>query len=162
MNGMILGSFDPITNGHLSLIQRAAKLVDHLYVALAINSEKTCFFSKEQRLAWLQKALGQIENVEVISWSGLAAEAARTYKCQVMIKGLRDENDFLYEKNIASVNHYINPEIETISLFCQEDQAWISSSAVREMLAYQVDVESLVPAVVYRDLKWKFYDKDDI
>lgn len=155
MNGLISGSFDPVTNGHLDLIRRAAMLCGRLTVVIAYNSEKKGCFPLGQRLEWLEESVRLLgkENIECVAFDGLTVEAARRYGADVLIRGARNSQDFIYEQNIASMNSLLDPSLETIILFSGETLSWVSSSNVRELLRYGQDIRSLVPEPVWKSLE---------
>lgn len=142
------GSFDPITNGHLDIIKRASKLFDKVIVLLAINPEKKCRFSKEDRLNMLVDVIKPFKNVEVDSYNGLTIEYARKHGATVLIRGLRVVSDFEYEWAYSAANEYIDREIEMVFLMSHKELSFISSSAIDELYKSGVDISSLVPHIV--------------
>ena len=142
------GSFDPITNGHLDIIKRASKLFDKVIVLLAINPEKSCRFSKEDRLNMLCEVTKGMKNVEVDSYNGLTIEYARKHGASVLIRGLRVVSDFEYEWAYSAANEYIDKDIEMVFLMSHKELSFISSSAIDELYRSGVDISSLVPRVV--------------
>lgn len=142
------GSFDPITNGHLDIIKRASKLFDKVIVLLAINPEKKCRFSKEDRLNMLVDVVKLFKNVEVDSYNGLTIEYARKHGATVLIRGLRVVSDFEYEWAYSAANEYIDREIEMVFLMSHKELSFISSSAIDELYKSGVDISSLVPHIV--------------
>ena len=142
------GSFDPITNGHLDIIRRASKLFDKVIVLLAINPEKSCRFSKEERLNMLVDVVKPFKNVEVDSYNGLTIEYARKHGASVLIRGLRVVSDFEYEWAYSAANEYIDKEIEMVFLMSHKELSFISSSSIDELYKSGVDISSLVPKIV--------------
>lgn len=142
------GSFDPITNGHLDIIRRANKLFDKVIVLLAINPEKSCRFSKEDRLNMLVEVAKPFKNVEVDSYNGLTIEYARKHGATVLIRGLRVVSDFEYEWAYSAANEYIDKDIEMVFLMSHRELAFISSSSIDELYKSGVDISSLVPKIV--------------
>ena len=142
------GSFDPITNGHLDIIRRASKLFDKVIVLLAINPEKSCRFSKEDRLNMLIDVVKPFKNVEVDSYNGLTIEYARKHGASVLIRGLRVVSDFEYEWAYSAANEYIDKEIEMVFLMSHREFSFISSSSIDELYKSGVDISSLVPKIV--------------
>ncbi len=142
------GSFDPITNGHLDIIKRASKLFDKVIVLLAINPEKSCRFSKEDRLNMLVDVVKPFKNVEVDSYNGLTIEYARKHGASVLIRGLRVVSDFEYEWAYSAANEYIDKEIEMVFLMSHREFSFISSSSIDELYKSGVDISSLVPKIV--------------
>lgn len=147
------GSFDPLTLGHVNVIERASKLFDELVVFISVNSQKNSLFSKEQRLAWLQEATRHLENVTIDYQDGLVVEACRKVNARYLVRGVRNSIDFEYEKNMASMNQLLDPEIETIILYSDPKYVDHSSSNVRELYRYNRDLSMLVPSCVIRSLE---------
>jgi pantetheine-phosphate adenylyltransferase len=150
------GTFDPITNGHLDVIVRAAKLYPRVIVAIATNARKNPLFSLEERLSMVVDATKACGSVEVVSFSGLLVDCARQYGAQVILRGLRTVADFEYESQMANLNRYLAAGLETLFMMPTEQHTFISSSMVREIARYQGDVSGLVPAVVQQYLCCKF------
>ncbi len=141
------GSFDPVTFGHLDIIERASKLSDELIVAVLKNSAKRSFFSAEERVAMLGQevsALG-LNNVSVMSFQGLTVDFADSLGCDVIIRGLRAVSDFEYELQIAQTNHVQRSHIETVFLTTSLNYSYLSSTVVREFAAYGGDISKFVP-----------------
>ncbi len=139
------GSFDPITLGHLNLIKRAAQTFDHVIVAIMINSEKQPLFTLEERLRHVKTVVSKFTNVEVDSYEGLVAEYARIKGACVIIRGLRAMSDFERECQMAIINKKINPDLETFFLAADEKYMYLSSSAVRELARFGVDLLNFAP-----------------
>ncbi len=139
------GSFDPVTLGHLDIIKRAAKMFDHVIVAVLVNSAKSPCFSTEERMRFLEEVTGDIENVEISSFDGLLAEYCKQRGADAIVKGLRAVSDFEYEFQMAITNKKINPELETIFLMANADSMYLSSSMVREVAAMGGDITNFVP-----------------
>jgi pantetheine-phosphate adenylyltransferase len=152
------GSFDPLTNGHLSLIQRSLKMFDHLVVAIASNPKKQPLFSVEEKTAIIKEAVKD-ERVEVDSFEGLLVEYAKQRGINVMIRGLRAVSDFEYEFQLANMNRKLRPDIETVFMMTGEDYFYISSNLVREVASLGGNVDDLVPSGVGKKLKAKFKGK---
>ncbi len=153
------GSFDPVTLGHIDVIERASKLFDHLIIAVLGNSAKTPLFSTEERVKMLQEVTKHIPNVEVESFGGLTVDFAKTHKATAMVRGLRAVTDFEYELQIAQLNHVINPEIDTVFLVTDLKYAYLSSSSVKEVAAYGGDISQFVTPLVEAEVKKKFEGK---
>jgi pantetheine-phosphate adenylyltransferase len=149
------GSFDPLTNGHLSLIQRSLQMFDHLVVAIANNPKKTSLFSVDERKAIIKDAVKD-ERVEVDAFEGLLVEYAKKRGINVMIRGLRAVSDFEYEFQLANMNRKLRPDIETVFMMTGEDYFYISSNLVREVASLGGNVDDLVPPGVGEKLKAKF------
>ncbi|RJQ46283.1 MAG: pantetheine-phosphate adenylyltransferase [Gammaproteobacteria bacterium] len=142
------GTFDPITNGHIDLVARAARLFSRVIVAVAANPAKTPAFSLDERVQLARSALGEIKNVEVCGFDVLLADFAEKRGVRVILRGLRAVSDFEHEFQLAGMNRRLAPEIETLFLTPAEQYTYISSSLVREIAKYGGDVSEFVPAVV--------------
>ncbi len=149
------GSFDPLTNGHLSLIQRGLKMFDRLIVAITVNPKKVPLFSLEERRELIREAC-QDPRVEVDSFQGLLVEYAKQRNVNVLIRGLRAVSDFEYEFQLANMNRKLAPGIETVFMMTGEDYFYISSQLVREVASLGGDVTGLVPENVHAKLVAKF------
>ena len=150
------GSFDPPTNGHIDVIERAAKHFDGILVAVIANPSKEPVFGLEERTTMLRDALTHVENVTIESFDGLLVDFARGRRIKVIIKGLRAVSDFEYELQMAQMNHTLYPDLDTIFMSAQPAWAFLSSSLVKEVARYGGDVESLVPAGVAKALGDRF------
>lgn len=150
------GSFDPVTNGHLDVIERARTLFDEVVVAVAHNDEKQPLFSLEQRLDLLRKTAGQIENVRIAEFSGLLVEFARSQNAGAVIRGLRAVSDFEFEFQMALMNRNLNAAVETIFLMPKEEYTYLSSRIVKEIARLGGDVANFVPDCVVKALSGKF------
>lgn len=153
MKGAFCGSFDPVTIGHLNLIERASRLCDHLTVFVSPNSSKNDAYPVAKRLAWLQEATKDLPNVDCRIQNGLVVDACREVGASILIRGIRNITDFGYEQNMAEMNHYLDSDIETICLMARAEYEFYSSSNVRELLKYHQNIDKFVPACVLRDLK---------
>jgi pantetheine-phosphate adenylyltransferase len=150
------GSFDPLTNGHLSLIQRSLKMFDRLIVAVAVNPKKTPLFTEDERRQLIQDACGNDPRIEVDAFHGLLVDYVRRRHGAVIIRGLRAVSDFEYEFQLANMNRKLAPDIETVFMMTGEDYFYISSQLVREVASFGGDVTGLVPDNVNQKLKAKF------
>ncbi len=139
------GSFDPVTNGHIDIIIRAARLCDKLIVAVANNESKKAVFSLEERVELLKRSLAGMENVEVTSFTGLLSEFVKKNKASAIIKGLRTVSDYEYELQMALINKSLSPEVETLFLVADIKYSFLSSSIVRELAKLGGNIEGLVP-----------------
>ncbi len=142
------GTFDPITNGHIDLIQRAAKLFDKVIVAIASNSKKNPRFSLEKRIKLAQQVLVNCPNVSVKGFEVLLVDFAREEKANILIRGLRAVSDFEYEFQLASMNRKLAPEIESVFLMPADEYSFISSSLVKEVATLGGDISSFVHPLV--------------
>ena len=154
--GSYAGSFDPVTYGHIDVIERAARLVDELIVAVLGNSGKTPLFTVEEREDMLREVTKHIPNVTVQSFGGLTVDFARQQHAQVLIRGLRAIPDFEYELNMAQTNHIIAPEIETVFLMTSLKYSYLSSTTVKEVAWYDADIKTFVPPYVEDKIRNKF------
>ena len=150
------GTFDPITNGHVDVVARAAPLFDKLILGIAEGTSKATTFSLEQRIELAKIVLASIPNVEVIQFKGLMVDFAQASKASVVLRGLRAVSDFEYEFQLAGMNRKLLPKVETVFLPTSESYTYISSSLVREIARYKGDVNSFVHPVVSDALKDKF------
>jgi len=152
------GSFDPITNGHLDVIERGRKLFDRLIVAILRNPQKVPLFSIEEREAMIREAVKDFPNVEVAVFDGLLVKFAREQGCRVIVRGLRAISDYEYETQIALVNRKMAPEIETIFLPTSAEYSYLNSTVVKELARFGGCVGELVPPVVEKKLWEKFHN----
>jgi pantetheine-phosphate adenylyltransferase len=150
------GSFDPPTNGHIDVIERAARHFDRVLVAVIANPAKQPLFGVEERTTMLRDALTHVENVSIESFDGLLVDYARSRGINVIVKGLRAVSDFEYELQMAQMNHTLYPDLDTVFMSAQPAWAFLSSSLVKEVARYGGDVESLVPAGVAKALIERF------
>lgn len=150
------GSFDPPTNGHINIIQRASRIFDELDVVIAVNRSKKCLFTAEERLSMLAELVKPFKNVTVHTYSGLIVRYAAENGAKVLIRGIRNATDFAYEFDLSLMNHNLNPEIET--MFIPTDQKYIllKSSAIKELAQFKGDISGMVPAVVQKALEEKY------
>ncbi|MBC2026629.1 pantetheine-phosphate adenylyltransferase [Listeria welshimeri] len=153
---VIPGTFDPITNGHLDIIERAAKIFDVLYVAVLNNSSKKPLFTVEERMEMIKQVTAHLPNVAVESASGLTVDYAAKRDATAIVRGLRAVSDFEYEMQIASMNRTLNAEIETFFVMTNTKYSFLSSSMVKEVAQYHGDISELVPEMVNRAIQAKF------
>lgn len=147
------GTFDPLTLGHLDVIERAARIFDRLIVAVGINASKQPLFSIEERLAMVQDVVKGMPNVEVDSFDGLLVEYCRQKSVYALIRGLRAFSDFEYEFQMALTNRKLAPDVETIFLMPKETHSYLSSSMVREIAEMRGNIEEFVPPIVQAALE---------
>lgn len=147
------GSFDPITSGHLNIIQRAASIFDKLIVCVMVNSGKHPMFSLEERVEMIRRVTHDISNVEVDGSSELLAEYAKRRGSCVIVKGLRAGSDFENEFQMALINRKINPELDTMFLTAESQYMYLSSSTVKELGNYGVDLSDFLPAGIIPDFQ---------
>ncbi len=146
------GSFDPITNGHIDIIKRGAKIFDKIIVAVLVNIDKNHLFEIEERVNLIKRVTESIENVEVISFNGLLVNFLKEYNANVILKGLRSTVDFEYELQMALVNNGLDSSIETICMMSSPENMHISSSCVKQIAKFGGDIERLVPHEIVSDI----------
>ncbi len=147
------GTFDPITNGHIDIIQRAAKISEKLYVALAVNINKNSWFTVEERLLHIKEATKNIENVFVVSFSRLLVEFAEDNKIDVIIRGLRSTKDFEFELQMAYANSRLAKNIETLFIPTNMQYSYLSSSAVKEIVSFGGNIDEMVPDFIKHSIE---------
>lgn len=152
------GTFDPITLGHIDLLQRASDLFDKIVVAVADNQQKNPLFSLEQRIELASQSLNHIDNIEIKGFAGLLTVFAQQQQAKVILRGLRAVSDFEYEFQMAWMNRRMKRDIETVFLTSNADYAYISSSMVKEIAALGADVSDSVPLPVQQALLKKLAD----
>ncbi len=148
-------SFDPLTNGHLDIVQRSLRVFDELVVAIAINLEKRTTFTLEERISMLEAVVGGEPGVRITSFAGLTVDYAREIGADVVIRGVRAMSDFEYEFEMALMNKHLFPEIETVFLMASQQYLYVSSSRLKELVRLGRDVDEFVPAVVAKRLREK-------
>lgn len=141
------GSFDPFTNGHLDILKKASRIFDKVIIAVGYNSEKTSFLPVEKRIGLIRKSITGLDNVSVDSYEGLTVEYARENGVNILVRGVRNTSDFEYELQISDTNSMLAPEIETVLLTPNPENAFISSTIVREIYANGGDISKFVPIV---------------
>ncbi|MFA0109954.1 pantetheine-phosphate adenylyltransferase [Vibrio breoganii] len=149
------GTFDPLTNGHLDIITRAANLFEKVTVCVAASPSKNTMFSLEERVAMLQESVAHLDNVYVEGFSGLLIEFAKEKKANLLVRGLRTTMDFEYEFGLTSMYRKLQPDLESIFLTPSEEFAFLSSTIVREVAIHGGDVEGFVPTSVFKRIKEK-------
>ncbi len=159
VKAVFAGSFDPPTFGHLNIIERAQKLFSEIHVVIAVNKNKSYCFSGEERLDVIQKLVSRWDNVSVHLWDSLIVDYAKKIQADVLIRGVRNDNDFLYEFDLAMMNKSLNPQIETLFLVPDPKFFVLRSSSIKELAAFGGDVSTMVPPIVEAMLKKKFSPK---
>jgi len=150
------GSFDPITYGHLDIIERGLEVFDEIVIAVARNSEKKSLFSTAERIRHIEETIGDNPNVTVDTFDGLLVDYVLSKGAKVILRGLRAVSDFEYEFQIAQMNHNLKNEVETLFMMTSVPYGYLSSSIVKEVASLKGPVESLVPPVVRQALNEKF------
>ncbi len=148
-------SFDPLTNGHLDVVERALGIFDRLVLAVAFNTEKEGTFSRDERLAMLQSVFGDEARVDVTDFSNLTVDFAMEIGAKVIIRGLRAMSDFEYEFEMALMNKHLYPEVETVFMMASQKYLYVSSSRLKELVRLGRSVDAFVPAVVGKKLHEK-------
>ena len=147
------GSFDPVTSGHLNIIQRAAKIFDKLIVCVMVNAGKKPMFTQEERVELIRRVTEDLPNVEVDCSADLLAEYAKRKGSCVIVKGLRAGSDFENEFQMALINHKINPDLDTMFLTAESQYMYLSSSTVKELGSYGVDLSDFLPEEIIPDFQ---------
>ena len=150
------GSFDPVTVGHLDIIERSSKLFDKVYVAVLQNSSKTPAFSVEERKELISRVTGHLDNIVIADFSGLLVDFAKSVGAKVIVKGLRALSDFEYEFQMALINKKLEDEIETMFLMTSAQNQYLSSSVVKDVARYGANLMGLVPPEIMQDIYDKF------
>lgn len=149
------GSFDPITNGHLDIIKRGAKIFDEIIVAVLVNVDKKYLFEIDERVELIKKVTKDIENVKVVSFNGLLVNFLKEHNAKVLLKGLRNSVDFEYELQMAFMNNELDSEVETICMMSSAKNLHISSSCVKQVAKFGGNIEGLVPREIVGDILGK-------
>ncbi len=150
------GTFDPITNGHIDLVERACRLFDHVIVSVAASTKKNPLFTLEERVEQARRVLNHLDNLEICGFDVLLADFVREKKAHGVLRGLRAVSDFEYEFQLANMNRALSPQMESLFLTPAEHLSYISSSLVREIASLGGDVSKFVPPLVAEALQQKF------
>ncbi len=153
------GSFDPATNGHIDVIERALKLFDRIIVAVGDNPGKKPLFSTKERIEMLKESTKHLKNLEIDSFSGLLLDYAKSKNSKIIIRGLRAVSDFEFEFQRALLNRVVDSGIETVFIMTKEDYVYLNSSIIKEIAMFQGKVTGLVPKIVENKLREKFSKK---
>lgn len=154
------GSFDPVTLGHLDIIERTARIMDRVIIGVLNNNSKTPLFSVEERVNMLRSVTAQITNVEVQSFDGLLVDFVRKNGANVIVRGLRAITDFEYELQLSQTNRIIAPEIDTLFLTTNLKYSYLSSSIVKEIATYHGDISAFLPPEILEQVEKKINDKN--
>ncbi|MCI8637917.1 MAG: pantetheine-phosphate adenylyltransferase [Coprococcus sp.] len=149
------GSFDPVTYGHLDIINRTSKIVDELVIGVLMNKAKMPLFSVEERVKMLKEVTGSIPNIRIVPFDGLLIEFARKMEATIVVRGLRAITDFEYELQMAQTNHKLDREVETMFLTTSLKYSYLSSTIVKEVAAFGGDITQFVPEAVIDRIKEK-------
>ena len=149
------GSFDPITNGHVDIIRRGAKVFDKVIIGVLVNVDKKHLFEIDERVKLIKKITNDIENVEVVSFKGLLVDLLKEYNANVVLKGLRNSIDFEYELQMSYMNRELDSNIETICMMSSPNNLHISSSCVKQVAKFGGNIEGLVPKEIVSDILTK-------
>ncbi|MGT2924581.1 pantetheine-phosphate adenylyltransferase [Streptococcus caviae] len=161
--GLFAGSFDPVTNGHVDIIERAGKLFDKLYVGIFYNKDKSGLFDVDSRQRMLEAALSDLDNVCVIrARDSLAVDVARDLKATHLVRGLRGSEDLEHEARLDFFNRELAPELETVYLLTKLDMKYVNSTHVRELIYFKSDIKKYVPASVVKEVEKKFENNQKI
>ncbi len=147
------GSFDPVTLGHLDIINRSRKVFDHTIVAVLVNPDKHTSFTVDERIELLKRATAGMDDVEVVGFQGLLADYARMCNATAIVKGLRAMSDFEYEFQMALTNKKLNPNLETMFLTTSSENMFLSSSIVKQVARFGGDISNFVPECILEDIK---------
>ncbi len=150
------GSFDPVTNGHLDILERGLKIFDKLVVAIMINPKKTFLFTLEERIEMLEESIKEFANVEIDTFDGLTVEYAAKKKAQVILRGLRAMSDFEYEFQMALMNRRLNREVQTVFLMTGLRWIYTSSSIIKEAAQFGGSIKGMVPPLVEQKIRAKY------
>ena len=159
VKAVFAGSFDPPTYGHLNVIQRASKLFDNLDVVISVNPEKTYLFSENERYEMLKNLVSDYDNVELHKWNGLIVKYAEQVKANVLVRGIRTQNDFLYEFDLALMNNALDSNIETLFIPTDEEFAIVKSSSIKELAKFGGNISKMVPPNVEKAVLEKLRNK---
>lgn len=153
------GSFDPVTNGHIDVIERALKIFDRVIVAVGDNPEKKPLFTTKERIGMLKESTKHLKNIEIDSFSGLLIDYVKRKNSKIIIRGLRAISDFEFEFQRALLNRVVDNEIETVFIMTKEHYVYLNSSIVKEMAMFGGNLNDLIPRIVEKKLKEKFSGK---
>lgn len=157
MKVIYAGSFDPVTNGHLDIIERAKSIFGHVIVAVLDNVSKKSLFTTEERLFLLKEVLKDDENIEIDSFSGLLVDYAKKKNCKVIVRGLRSASDYLSEYTLAMANMHYKDGVETVFLLGSNEKLFVSSSLAKEVATFDGDLTLFVPDIVGKAMKDKLF-----
>ncbi len=154
---MYPGTFDPITNGHMDIIDRASRMFDELVIAIMQNPRKSCTFTLDERIAMIEKCVANYPNIKVCYGEGLTVSLAHQLECKVLVRGIRAVADYEYELAQATSNMMLNNEIETVFLVSKPEFSFLSSSIAKEVAMFKGDISNFIPQAIQEDVKNKLY-----
>ncbi|MBD2809908.1 pantetheine-phosphate adenylyltransferase [Xenorhabdus sp. Vera] len=149
------GTFDPVTNGHLDIVTRAANMFDHVLLAIANSDRKNPMFSLEERVALAKEVTSHLDNVEVVGFSELMVNFAKKQQATILIRGVRSVADFEYEYQLANMNRHFMPELESVFLLPSQNMSFVSSSLIKDVARHDGDISSFLPELVARAMLQK-------
>ena len=153
---IIPGSFDPITKGHIDVIERASLMFEEVYVLIAVNDDKKALFSLEERMSFVKDALAHIDNIKIDSYRGLTVDYYKKINAVAIVRGIRDNRDFDAEEEYDYYNRSFNPQADTLLMFSSKEFKYLSSSALKVLLVNDVNISKYVTPLVYEALKKKY------
>lgn len=156
MKAIYPGSFDPITIGHLDIIQRASKLYDEIIVAVMVNPQKRCAFSEDKRVEMIKSCTSHLGNIQVVSDHGLTVNLATKLNAKVIIRGIRAVIDYEYELQQATANMMLNPDMETLFFVAKPEYSFLSSSVAKEIATHHGDISKFIPSCIVDEVLEKF------
>ena len=156
---MYPGTFDPITKGHLDIIQRAAKMYDEVIVTIMVNPRKTCTFNEEERKNLIEKCVKDYPNVKVLVGDGLTVQLAKKLGCKALVRGIRAVADYEYELAQATTNMMLESDIETVFLVAKPEYSFLSSSIAKEIAMFDGDISGLIPESIHEEVLDRLYRK---
>lgn len=159
MKVVYAGTFDPITNGHMNIIERASRKFDEVFVVISVNPGKKHLFTTQERLQLCKEAVASLHNVSVSVDDGLTVDFCKKVHADAMLRGIRDTKDYEYESGLAHVNAFLESDIETLFIMTKPELSFISSSYVKEVASYHRDVSPLVPEAVAKALEEKYKEE---
>ncbi len=156
------GSFDPVTFGHIEIIKRASQMFDHVIVAVLRNFEKNPIFTDEERVNFLKQVTKDIENIEIVCFSGLLVDFAKEKNAVAVVKGLRAVSDFEYEFQMSITNRKLNPDLETVFFTSSAENMYLSSSIVKQVARLNGDITNFVPACIHDEIKARLCNPNNV
>ena len=159
---MYPGSFDPITKGHLDIIERASKMFDEVFVAVMVNPRKVCTFTSDERINHIKKCVAKYPNIKVVSGSGLTINLAKELGASILIRGIRAVADYEYELSQATTNMMLDNDIETVFLVAKPEYSFLSSSIAKEIAMFKGDIDGMIPPEIVEEVKERLINKTSL